>query len=167
MKTSDKCKHMMMHHEGVRFKPYLCPAKLWTVGVGSMLHHEQAKLPIVRQEGYTGIMRHEYPLAPQHNRQWSKEEVMGLFENDLQRFERGVLRFVPTVAGDQGKFDALVSFSFNVGLGTLQKSTLRQKCLREDWEGAAEEFMKYVKGGGKVLPGLVKRRNDEKALFLS
>lgn len=167
MKTSDKCKHMMMHHEGVRFKPYLCPAKLWTVGVGSMLHHEQAKLPIVRKEGYTGIMRHEYPLAPQHNRQWSKEEVMGLFENDLQRFERGVLRFVPTVAGDQGKFDALVSFSFNVGLGTLQKSTLRQKCLREDWEGAAEEFMKYVKGGGKVLPGLVKRRNDEKALFLS
>jgi lysozyme len=167
MKTSEKCKHMMMHHEGVRFKPYLCPAKLWTIGVGHVMYPDQATIPIIRKDGYTGMIRHEYPLSSEHNRQWSKEEVMAIFSQDLSRFERGVLRFVPGCAGHQGRFDALVSFAFNVGLGTLQKSTLRQKCLREDWEGAAEEFLKYTKGGGKVLPGLVKRRNDERALFMS
>jgi lysozyme len=62
--------------------------------------------------------------------------------------------------------DALVSFSFNVGLGTLQRSTLRQKHNRGDYKGAAEEFLKYTKAGGKVLKGLVNRRNDERALYL-
>jgi lysozyme len=62
--------------------------------------------------------------------------------------------------------DALVSFAFNVGLGALQRSTLRQKHNRGDYEGASKEFLKYTKGGGKVLPGLVKRRNDERALYL-
>jgi GH24 family phage-related lysozyme (muramidase) len=77
-----------------------------------------------------------------------------------------VERFCP-VALTQGEFDALVSFSFNVGLGTLQRSTLRQKLLRGDKAGAAEELMKYCMAGGKVLKGLLTRRNDEKALFLS
>jgi lysozyme len=131
------------------------------------MYPDQLKLPNVRKEGYTGMIRDDYPLRPNDNRVWAKNELVEIFKNDLVYFERGVLRFVPNIAGDQGKFDALVSFSFNVGLGTLQKSTLRQKCLREDWEGAAEEFMKYTKGGGKVLPGLVKRRNDERAMFLS
>jgi lysozyme len=63
--------------------------------------------------------------------------------------------------------DGLVSFSFNVGLGTLQRSTLRQKLNRGDKEGAAEEFLKYTIAGGKVLKGLVNRRNDERAIFLS
>jgi lysozyme len=67
----------------------------------------------------------------------------------------------------QGQFDALVSFSFNVGLGTLQRSTMRQKVLRGDMEGAAEELLKYCMAGGKILKGLQKRRIDERALFLS
>jgi lysozyme len=112
------------------------------------------------------MLREQLPVKFEDFRVFTKEEVMAIFSQDLSRFERGVLRFVPGCAGHQGRFDALVSFAFNVGLGTLQKSTLRQKCLREDWEGAAEEFLKYTKGGGKVLPGLVKRRNDERALFL-
>jgi lysozyme len=62
--------------------------------------------------------------------------------------------------------DALVSFSFNLGLGTLQRSTLRLKHNRGDYEGAAEEFLKYTKAGGNVLKGLVNRRNDERALYL-
>ena len=84
----------------------------------------------------------------------------------LERFERGVERYCP-VKLTQGQFDALVSFSFNLGLGGLQRSTLRQKVLRGDFEGAAEEFLKYTIAGGKVLKGLVSRRNDERALFLS
>ena len=99
-------------------------------------------------------------------RTFSKEEVDQILLTDLRRFERGVERFCP-VRLTQGMFDALVSFSFNVGLGTLQRSTLRQKLLRGDKEGAAEGFMKYTMAGGKVLRGLVNRRSDEKALFLS
>jgi lysozyme len=61
----------------------------------------------------------------------------------------------------------LVSFSFNVGLGTLQRSTLRQKVLRGDMEGASEELLKYCMAGGKVLRGLLNRRKDEQAVFLN
>ena len=68
---------------------------------------------------------------------------------------------------NQNQFDALVSFSFNVGLGNLQASTLRQKLNRGDYEGAANEFPKWRKAGGRVLQGLVRRRADEKAMFMS
>jgi len=64
-------------------------------------------------------------------------------------------------------FDALVSFSFNVGLGTLQRSTLRQKLNRGDKEGAGQELLKYCMAGGKILKGLQNRRRDEHALFMS
>jgi lysozyme len=155
MKISDKCLEMIRHHEGVRYRPYKCPAKLWTVGVGHVLYPEQGKLPLDR--------RGDYALLDKDNRQFSKEEVDGILRADLQRFERGVRTFCPCDL-TQGMFDALVSFSFNVGLGTLQRSTLRQKILRGD--AAEDEFLRYTIGGGKVLKGLVNRRNDERALYL-
>ena len=74
---------------------------------------------------------------------------------------------VPGVVGKQGAFDALVSFAFNAGLGNLQRSQIRMRANRGDWVGAAEALMDWTKGGGKVLPGLVRRREAEKALFLS
>jgi lysozyme len=95
------------------------------------------------------------------------DEVDRILAQDLGRFERGVVRLCPAVVGRQGVFDALVSFAFNVGLGNLQRSGLRMKVNRGDFEEAAEEFKKWTKAGGKVLPGLVKRRNDERVLFLS
>jgi len=94
------------------------------------------------------------------------EEVDAILRTDLDRFERGVEKFCP-VPLTQGQFDALVSFSFNVGLGTLQRSTLRQKVLRGDMEGASEELLKYCMAGGKVLKGLLNRRKDEQAVFKS
>ena len=94
------------------------------------------------------------------------EEVNAILRNDLARFERGVAQYCP-VPLTQGNFDALVSFAFNVGLGTLQRSTLRQKLLRGDKEGAAEELLKYCMAGGKILKGLQNRRIDERAVFLS
>lgn len=157
MKVSDRCKEMIKHHEGVRFKPYRCPARLWTVGVGRVLYAIQGRLPLDQRDAY--------PLAPEDNRTFSKDEVDGLLSADLQRFEVGVARLFPLVL-TQNQNDALVSFAFNLGLGGLQRSTLRQKVLRGEVE-AADEFLKFVRGGGKVLPGLVKRRNDERALFLS
>ena len=110
--------------------------------------------------------RGAYALHPDDNRTFTKEEVDGILRADLDRFERGVERFC-SVPLTQGMFDGLVSFSFNVGLGTLQRSTLRQKLLRGDKEGAAEELLKYCMGGGKVLRGLQNRRIDERALFLN
>jgi lysozyme len=121
---------------------------------------------MVRKEGYTGFIRMNYPLRPEHNRVWSKEEIERLFAVDVAAFERGVLRLVPGCAGHQGRFDALVSFAYNAGLGNLQRSQIRMKTNRDDIEGAADAFMQWTKAGGKELPGLVKRRRDERALFL-
>lgn len=167
MKTSDKGIHLMHYFEGYRNKPYKCSAKIWTVGWGHAMYSDQLRLPNVRTESYTGMIRDDYQLKTEDNRIWSKEELVEIFKNDLATFERGVLRLVPTVAGRQGAFDALVSISFNFGLGNLQRSTIRMKANRGDWEGAAEAFMMWTKGGGQVLPGLVKRRKAEIALFLS
>ena len=158
MKVSDRCKEMIKHHEGVRFKPYRCPARLWTVGVGHVLYPDQGRLPLDQRDAF--------PLAPEDNRAFSKAEVDGTLAFDLQRFEVGVARLFPVVL-TPGQNDALVSFSFNLGLGGVQRSTLRSKMLRGETQEAADEFLKFTRGGGKILPGLVKRRNDERALFLS
>jgi len=158
MNVSDKSIKVIKHHEGVRTTPYQCPALLWTIGIGHVIDPTHAKVPLAE--------RKSLPIPEGWNRKISMEEVDDILRKDLATFERGVERYCP-VKLTQGQFDALVSFSFNVGLGTLQRSTLRQKILRGDMEGAAEEFLKYTIGGGKVLKGLVNRRNDERAMFLS
>ena len=157
----------MHKYEGFRSRPYLCPAHIHTIGYGHVLYQEQIRLPVVRVEGKeTPMIRKEYPLKPEDNRVWTKTEIDELFRADVGTFERGVLRLVPGVVGRQGSFDALVSISFNFGLGNLQRSTIRMRANRGDWEGAAEAFRVWTKGGGKVLPGLVRRREAEIALFL-
>jgi lysozyme len=136
-----------------------------------VLYQEQIRLPMMRPEGKTQadipMIRREYPLKPEDNRVWTRQETDALFDADVASFERGVLRLVPGSVGSQGRFDALVSISFNFGLGNLQRSSIRIKANRGDWEGAADAFLLWNKGGGKVLPGLDKRRKDERALFLS
>lgn len=158
MPVSKKALKMIRHHEGVRLKPYQCPAKLWTIGVGHVIDPAHGKLKVEERVGL--------PCPPGWNRTFTMEEVDAILAKDLERFERGVLRYCPAAGARQGWLDALVSFSFNVGLGTLQRSTLRQKFNRQDYAGAADEFLKYTKAGGKVLKGLVNRRNDERALFM-
>jgi lysozyme len=158
MNVSAKSIKVIKHHEGVRTTPYQCPALLWTIGIGHVIDPTHARVPLAE--------RKSLPIPEGWNRKISMEEVDDILRKDLATFERGVERYCP-VKLTQGQFDALVSFSFNVGLGTLQRSTLRQKILRGDMEGAAEEFLKYTIGGGKVLKGLVNRRNDERAMFLS
>jgi len=155
---SKKALDMIKHHEGTKLKPYRCPAALHTIGVGHVLYPEQAKLPMED--------RIKYPIRPEDNRLFTMEEVDAILAKDLDRFVAGVLRYCPSAVNNQSWLDALVSFSFNVGLGTLQRSTLRQKHNRGDYTGAAEEFLKYRKGGGKVLKGLENRRKDERAIYL-
>lgn len=147
MKVSQSCLDMIKHHEAVRLKPYQDPIGLWTVGVGHLIG-----------DGKT--------LPEEWNRTFSMEEVDELLAKDLARFERGVARLCP-VGLTSGRFDALVSFSFNVGLGNLQRSSLRMKHNRGDFEEAAMQFNKWTRAGGKVWPGLVKRRKDEQNLYLS
>jgi lysozyme len=158
LKVSQKCIKAIQHHEGIRFNPYQCPARLWTIGCGHVMFPEQGKLKIDQRDAFVP--------PPQNMRKHSMEEVNAILKADLARFEKGVATYCP-VPLTQGQFDALVSFSFNVGLGTLQRSTMRQKVLRGDMDGAAEELLKYCMAGGKILKGLQKRRIDERAVFLS
>lgn len=149
---------MIKHHEGVKATAYRCPARLWTVGVGHVIDPNHARVP------FADRLSLELPAG--WNRTLSQDEIDDILRKDLTRFEAGVKRLCPGEL-TQGQFDALVSFAFNVGLGSLQKSSLRMKHNRGDFEGAAEEFLKWSKAGGKVLKGLLKRRQDERALYLS
>jgi lysozyme len=148
MKVSDKLIKMLRHHEGVRSKPYRCPAGLWTVGVGHLIGDGKS-------------------LPESWNKTFTTEEIDGILKSDLNRFELGVSKMLPNVRLRQCEFDCLVSFAFNLGLGTFQRSTLRQALLRGDKEAAMESLMKYCRAGGKVLRGLENRRKDEKAMFLA
>ena len=159
MNTSPEAIRVIKHHEGVRTRPYRCPALLWTVGVGHVI--DPAHISVKYEE------RKNLPIPAGWDRVFSMGEVDALLAQDLGRFERGVLRLCPAATGRQGLFDSLVSFAFNVGLGNLQRSSLRMKTNRGEFEDAADEFLKWTKAGGRVLPGLVKRRNDERALYLS
>ena len=138
---------MIKHHEGFVRKPYQDPIGLWTVGVGHLIG-DGKKLP------------------KEWNKEFTDEEVDNILCEDLERFEIGIQRLTK-VPLTQSQFDALVSFSFNVGLGNFQSSTLRSKLNRGDYEGASNEFPKWRKAGGKILKGLVRRRADERNLFLS
>jgi lysozyme len=137
---------LIKHHEGVRSKPYRCPAGLWTVGVGHLIGDGKS-------------------LPESWNRTFSQEEIDGILKSDLRRFELGVRKMLPNVPLRQCEFDCLVSFAFNLGLGTFQRSTLRQALLRGDKKAAMESLVKYCRAGGKILRGLQIRRLDERALF--
>ena len=136
---------LIKRYEGYKTTPYRCPAGLYTVGYGHVIGN--------------GLQ-----LPDEWNRTFSLGEIDELLRTDLARFERGVLHYC-TVYLTQSQFDSLVSFSFNLGLGVLQRSTLRQKLNRGDYDGASKEFLKYTRAGGKVLKGLVRRRQAEYNLF--
>jgi lysozyme len=137
---------LIKHHEGVRSRPYRCPANLYTVGVGHLIGDGKS-------------------LPESWNRTFTQEEIDGLLKSDLRRFELGISKMLPNVPLRQCEFDCLVSFAFNLGLGTFQRSTLRQALLRGDKKAAMESLVKYCRAGGKILRGLQTRRLDEKALF--
>jgi lysozyme len=158
VKVSQKCIEQIKKDEGVRNRPYQCPALLYTVGVGHVIDPSHAKVPFAN--------RKQLPIPAGWDRVLSAEEIDEILRKDLNRFEAGVLRLIK-VKLTQGQFDALVSFSFNVGLGNLQNSTLRMKLNRGDYKGAAEQFLVWTKAGGKVLKGLVIRRTHEKEMFES
>jgi lysozyme len=155
--TSEDGIELIKHFEGCHFNPYLCPANLWTVGYGHVLYPKQNRLKLHERKTFS--------LHKEDDRKWSEKEVDDLLRHDLQRFERGIHRLLPSVPLKQNQFDALVSFSFNLGLGTLQRSTVRSALLRGDEERAIDTLLLYRRAGGKILRGLERRRAKEAELF--
>ncbi|WP_204141532.1 lysozyme [Halomicronema sp. CCY15110] len=137
---------IIKHFEGRRLQAYQDSVGIWTIGYG---HTSAAGDPQVR----AGMVI-------------SEQEAEDILKQDLELFEAGVRDRV-NVALNSDQFSALVSFSFNVGLGAFGNSTLLRKLNAGDYPGAANEFTRWVKAGGTTLPGLVRRRDAEKALFLS
>ena len=135
---------LIKRYEGYKTTPYRCPAGKITVGYGHVIGN--------------GLQ-----LPDEWNRKFSLGEIDELLRTDLARFERGVSRYCPVYL-TQSQFDALVSFSFNLGLGVLQRSTLRQKINRGDAD-AAKVILKYNMAGGRILKGLTRRRQAEYNLF--
>lgn len=148
MKTSAAGRKAIAGHEGVRLKAYPDPAtggEPWTIGVG----HTSAAGPPKVTKGMT----------------ITEAECDEILSRDLATFEKAVEKAV-TVPLDQNQFDALVSFTFNVGAGNFQKSTLLRKLNAGDYIGAADQFSVWNKAAGKVMKGLTTRRAEERALFL-
>lgn len=146
MKASEQCLTLIKSFEGYRTRPYRCPAGIWTVGYGCTFY------PDGRPVGP------DDPLVNQ-------EQADALLVNTLITFEDAVTKLVD-VPLLQCQFDALVSFAFNCGIGNFRNSTLLRKINQDDFENASSEFARWNQGGGQVLPGLVRRRNAEKLLFL-
>lgn len=130
---------LIKRFEGCRLLPYICPAGVWTCGWGS-----------------TG--RDVFP-----GRAWTQAYADQRLELDAIRFARGTLAFCPALDGEA--LCAISDFSYNLGLGRLQASTLRRKVNAGDWQAAKVELGKWVNGGGRKLPGLVLRRAAEAALL--
>ena len=132
----------LKEHEG-NYKAYKCPAGVWTIGWGST-HH-----------GGHGI---------DATTKWTRAQCDAAFRKDMEAFERAVRKLV-TVPLTAHQFDALVSFTYNCGEGNLAKSTLLKKVNNKEFETASKEFIKWNKAGGKVMPGLTRRRKSEALLF--
>ena len=131
--------------EGLRLKAYQDSVGVWTIGYG-----------------HTAMSG---PPAPKAGMIISSEEAEAILKDDVTDFAKGVAAVIKVPVTDN-EFGAIVSFAFNVGLGNLKASTLLKKLNAGDKAGAANEFAKWNKAGGKVLTGLTRRRAAEKALFL-
>ena len=150
LKTSQNCLSLIKKWEGLYLDAYLNPVGIWTIGYGTTEYPDGKK---VKQGDKINTEQAEYFLK-------YKVDILADEVNKLVRIEL-----------TQKQFDALVSFCYNVGVGTLKYSTLLEKLDQGDYQGAANEFPKWnkviVNGVTTILPGLVDRRDDEKNLFLS
>ena len=143
-KTSDVGKSLIKSNEGFRAEAYICPAGVPTIGYGT-----------------TRINGNPVTLGTKI----TTDEADQFLEEDLKVFEDAINGNV-LVKLTQNQFDALVSFVYNVGIGNFKNSTLLKKLNSGDYLGASDEFLKWNKGGGKVLSGLTNRRRTEQQLFL-
>ena len=133
--------HRVPKNDPSRAYPYVCPAGYWTIGYGHLCDPKHA--PITEEEGEAYLAR------------------------DLIVALKATVRCCPVLATEsEWRLAAIVDFTFNLGAGRLQASTLRRQINQRDWAAAAGQLRRWVYGGGKVLPGLVTRREVEAVLLL-
>jgi lysozyme len=149
----DLAAELCRRFEGFSAKPYLCPAGVWTIGYGSTYYANGDKVtkddPSIDREYAERLLMHElvHTYAPGAIRQCPILLTLAIKDKDW------------------GKLNAIVDFCYNLGVGRLQTSTLKRKINQQDWDGAIEQLKLWVRGGGKVLRGLVIRRDAEAALM--
>ena len=146
MQTSDKGIALIKQFEGCKLTAYQDSVGVWTIGYGWTK-------PVDGKPIRAGMTI-------------KQETAERLLKTGLVSYESDVSRLVK-VGLTQGQFDALVSFTYNLGVRSLSTSTLLRKLNAGDYAGAADEFLRWNKAGGKVLNGLTRRREAERALFLS
>lgn len=147
MTAIETAKGLCMVFEGLYLKPYLCPALVPTIGIGSTFYEDGTRVTLA---------------DPPITRQRAEELLMWELKKCLPRVQS-----LCPVLKDWGEepTGAILDFAFNCGTGALQASTLRKRINAGDVDGAKTELMRWVRGGGRVLPGLVKRRAAEIALL--
>lgn len=139
--------------EGFRSNPYLCPAGVPTIGYGSTYYGDGRKVTL-----------QDPPIDEPTARALLVAELLHTYAPGVLRQCPGLLALA-LMTDDWGKLNAIVDFAYNLGVGRLQTSTLRRKINAGDWDGAREQILLWVRGGGRVLPGLVARRKAEAALL--
>ena len=132
--------HRVPRYDPGRAHPYICPAGYWTIGYGRLCDPDHPAINEAQAQAY--------------------------LTQDLIAAMKATLRFCPVLASEpESRLAAIVDFTFNLGAGRLQTSTLRRRINQRDWAAAHHELRRWVYGGGKVLPGLVARRRDEAELL--
>lgn len=146
--TSNKGLNLIKKYEGLKLKPYLCPARVSTIGYGATYYEDGRKVALT-------------------DKSITKERAEQLLAFQLRNYENAVNRYVLKEI-NQNQFDALVSFCFNLGIGALQKSTLLKKINKNPKDKTIRtEFLKWSFAGGKQLKGLINRRTEESNLYFS
>jgi len=128
--------------EGYSSTPYLCPAGYWTQGYGTTIKPDGQR-----------VTKDSPPCT--------KEQAYEWLSTTLESNLIDVLRSSPVLSSYPDALGAIVDFVYNLGIGRYRSSTLKRRIDLMDWEGAREELAKWTRGGGRVLPGLVKRREAE------
>ncbi len=145
MKTSQVGIELISSFEDTKLQAYDDGVGVWTIGIGTTIYPNGNKV--------------------KKGDKCTLEQAKEYFAHDLKRFEASINNLVK-VPLSQNQFDALVSLTYNIGQTAFGNSTLLKKLNAKDYQGAADQFLRWNKGGGKVMKGLVRRREAERALFL-
>ena len=139
---------LITKHEGLKLKPYLCPAKIPTIGYGNTYYPDGKRVTLLDKD-------------------ITKQQAFDMFKEIANRFAKRVDTLV-TSNINQNQFNSLVSFAYNVGTGNFSTSTLLKKVNKNPNDlTIKDEFLRWNKAGGKVLNGLTNRRNEEADLYFS
>lgn len=135
------------HFEGFRSNPYLCPAGYWTIGFGT-----------VNKPDGTQVTADHPPISQETAEEWLMEELRNTYM-------AGVLKASPGLITHDGALAAVTDFAYNLGVPRYRASTLRRRINEQDWPAARVEINRWVFGGGRKLPGLIRRRAAEAKLI--